>query len=97
MSRRTRRTYTEEFKKQMVDLFNAGKARAEIIREYELTPSAFNKWVAQFNNTKSFKHQDNLTELEKENIKLKKQLQEAKMEVDILKQAALIMGQKRKS
>lgn len=45
MSRRPRRTYTQEFKQQIVDLAKAGKPRAEIIREYELTASAFDKWM----------------------------------------------------
>ena len=55
MSKRQRRTYSKEFKQQMVDLYNAGKSRAEIIRDYELTPSAFDKWVKQANTTGSFK------------------------------------------
>ena len=40
--RRERRNYTEDFKKQVVSLYNNGKSRSEIIREYDLTPSAFN-------------------------------------------------------
>ena len=35
--KRERRTYSEEQKKQLVELFNLGKSRSEIIREYELT------------------------------------------------------------
>lgn len=45
MSRRERREFTEEFKLQMVQLYNNGKSRSEIIKEYDLTPSAFNNWV----------------------------------------------------
>jgi len=37
------RTYSEEQKKQLVELFNHGKPRSEIIREYDLTASAYNK------------------------------------------------------
>lgn len=40
-TRRPRRTYTEAFKKQIVDLHKARKARKEIIEEYDLTGSAF--------------------------------------------------------
>ena len=29
----------------MVQLYNNGKSRSEIIKEYDLTPSAFNNWV----------------------------------------------------
>lgn len=43
MSKRKRRTYSEAFKKQIVDLYHSGKSRQELIREYELTPSAFDK------------------------------------------------------
>ena len=31
-----RKNYTEEFKKQMVSLYNSGKSPTEIIREYKL-------------------------------------------------------------
>ncbi len=55
MSRRQRRTYSKEFKQQIVDLYLAGKPRAEIIREYELTPSSFDKWMKQAQSTGSFK------------------------------------------
>ena len=43
MSKRTRRTFSQEFKQQIVNLYLAGKPRVEIIREYELTASAFDK------------------------------------------------------
>ena len=65
MTKRERRTYSDECKQQMVDLFLNGKPRSEIISEYELTPSAFNKWVKQAKSTGSFKHKDNLSEEQK--------------------------------
>jgi len=92
--RRKKREFTDEFKQQVVQLFNNGKARSEIIREYDLTPSCFGKWVNYYNNTGSFKEIDNKTETEKELIKLQKRNRQLEMEVDILKQAALIMGRK---
>ena len=92
MSKRQRRTYSKEFKQQMVDLYNAGKPRAEIVREYELTPSAFDKWVKQANTTGSFREKDNLTPEQKELAALRKRNQQLEMENDILKQAALIFG-----
>lgn len=92
--RRKARYYTDEFKQQMVDLYASGKKRAEICREYELTPSALDKWVKQANSTGSFKTADNRTSDENELIKLRKENQLLKMENDILKQAALILGRK---
>ena len=45
--KRERRTYTPEFKAQMVKLYENGKPRKDIISEYDLTPSALDKWVKQ--------------------------------------------------
>ena len=92
--KRERRKFTEEFKKQVVSLFNAGKPRCEIIREYDLIPSVFNRWVKEFNTTGSFKAKDNRTEEENRLIELEKENKQLRMENDILKQAALIMGRK---
>ena len=61
MARRAARKFTDEFKKQMVGLYNSGKPSSEIIKEYELTPYTFHKWVKQHNETGSFQTSDNLT------------------------------------
>ena len=37
---RERRIYSDEFKQKMVELYNSSKPRAQLIREYKLTPSA---------------------------------------------------------
>ena len=78
----------------MVRLYKNGKPRNEIIREYDLTPSALGKWIKQHQNAGWFNHQDSLTDEEKELIKLGNEVQHIKMENDILKQAALIMRRK---
>lgn len=93
-NRRERREYTDEFKSQVVNLYNNGKPRCEIIREYELTPSAFNNWIKRYNNSGSFKAKDNRSEEENRLIGLEKENKQLRMENDILKQAALIMGRK---
>ncbi len=92
--RRTRRTYTEEFKKQLVQLLNNGKPRAEILREYELTASSFDKWVKRINATGSSHDKDNRSPEERELLRLRKENQQLRMENDVLKQAALIFAQK---
>ena len=50
--------------------------------------------MKQHNETGSFQTSDNLTPEQKELIALRKQNKQLQMEVDILKQAALIMGRK---
>lgn len=92
--RRVRREYNEEFKKQMVNLYNAGHTQQELCREYELTPSVLARWIRQNNNSGSFKAKDNRTEKENTLLQLQKENKQLKMENDILKQAALIFGRK---
>lgn len=94
MERRKKREYTEDFKKQMVTLYASGKTSSEIINKYELTPSTFHKWFKQYTNSGSFKEKDNLTPEQIELKKLEKENRQLRMENDILKQAALIMGRK---
>ena len=86
--RRMRRAYTDEFKQQIVNLYNTGNyTRADLIREYELTETALK-------NSGSFREKDNRTPEENELIRLNKELKQLRMENDILKQAALIFGRK---
>ena len=92
--KRPKRTFTEQFKQQMVQLHNSGKPRSEIIKEYDLTPSSLDNWIRRINATGSAKECDNRTPEEIELLKLSKEHQRLKMENDILKQAALILAQK---
>ncbi|HCZ7167346.1 TPA: IS3 family transposase, partial [Staphylococcus aureus] len=91
---RERRSFSSEFKLQMVRLYENGKPRNEIIREYDLTPSALGKWRKQHQNTGTFNHQDNLSDEEKELIKLRKEVQHLKMENDIFKASSADHGTK---
>jgi len=94
MPNKQRRTFTTEFKHQMVQLYENGKTRAALVEEYDLTASALDRWISQAQTTGSFKEKDNRSTEENELIALRKENQRLKMEVDILKQAALIMGRK---
>lgn len=91
---RQRRTFTPEFKLQLVKLYENGKSRADIAKEYDITPSALDRWIKNHQETCSFAAKDNRSEEENELAKLRKENQRLMMEVDILKQAALIMGRK---
>ena len=78
--RRKPRKYTDEFKQQLVELYRSGKRRCDICREYDIATSLFDK--------------DNRTPEQEELIRLRKENQQLRMENDILKQAALILGRK---
>lgn len=64
--RRNRRAYTEKFKKQLVELLNNGKSCSEILREYDLTASSFDRWMKRINATGSSHDKDNRTSEERE-------------------------------
>ncbi len=96
MSRRPRRTFSEAFKTQIVNLFLSGKKKSDILREYDLHAVTLDRWISQHQSSGSFTEEDNRTPEEIELIKLRKRNQQLEMENDILKQAALIMGRKSK-
>ena len=88
------RHFTDEFKRQIVDLYSAGKPRREIMDEYDLGKSTVGRRVKSINATGSLRAADSrmpelnrILELERENRRLR-------MEVDVLKQAALIYARK---
>lgn len=91
---RQRRTFTPEFKLQLVKLYENGKSRADISKEYDITPSALDRWIKNYRESGSFAAKDNRTDEENELARLRKENQRLLMENDILKQAALIMGRK---
>lgn len=86
--------YTEEFKKQIVKLRESGKSVSEIVKEYGIAKSTVSKWHNDYLKSGSFKACDNMSNEEKELKELRKENKRLMMEVDILKQAALIMGRK---
>ncbi|WP_425378222.1 hypothetical protein [Spiroplasma endosymbiont of Polydrusus pterygomalis] len=59
-----------------------------------MSKSSVYQWIEKFNNSGSFKAKDNRTVEENELIALRKELIQLRMENDILKQAALIIGKK---
>lgn len=92
--KKSRRTYTDEFKNQLIQLYLNGKRKCDIIREYDVTGSLLDKWIKQSETTGSFKEKDNRSDVEQELIELRKRNKQLEMENDILKQAALILGRK---
>ena len=56
--------------------------------------SLFDKWVKQAENSGSFHEKDNRTPDQEELLKLRKEVQQLKIENDILKQVVLILGRK---
>lgn len=80
---RHRRTFTPEFKRQLVKLYENGKSRADIAREYDITPSTLDRGIKNHKETCSFATKGNRTEEENELARLCKENQRLLMERDI--------------
>ncbi len=52
--RRQRRSFTDEFKQQMVNLYHSGKPKTDIVREYDLTHSSLDRWIQQASKLNRF-------------------------------------------
>ena len=72
--RKTRRTYTSDFKQQIIDLYRNGKRKWDIIRQYDIASSLLDKWIIQAESSGSFSENDNRTPEQEELIRLQKKL-----------------------
>jgi len=94
MSKKTQDNYTDEFREQIVKLYKNGKSVIKINREYGVSKASIYKWIEKHDNSGSFRDKDNRSTEEKELIQLRKENKQLRMEVDLLKQAALIMARR---
>ncbi len=78
------RKYDEQFKKQAIKKILDGQSVASVSRELGVSEGILHKWKKR--------KIDSSSEVERENLELKKRLREVEMERDILKKAALIFG-----
>ena len=88
------RHFTDEFKRQIVDLYNAGKPKREIMDEYDLGKSTVERWIKSINATGSPRAADNRTPEQNRILELERENRRLRMEVDVLKRAALIYARK---
>ncbi|MCO6505306.1 MAG: transposase, partial [Snodgrassella sp.] len=56
---RVRRSFSADFKAQMVKLDQQGKSRSQLVKQYALTPSALDRCISQSSQSGSFKTKDN--------------------------------------
>ena len=85
------KSYDEDFKKMIVELYNNKKPACEIIREYGISSSLLYKWVKEYSPIKT---ENGTVTNNKEIQKLKKELSKLREENEILKKAIAIFMQK---
>lgn len=77
--------YDEEFKRSVIKRFMAGETMAALVRETGVNKQTLYKWKSE-----QVRNEDG--EVDKEKLQMRKELRELRMEVEILKKAALIFG-----
>jgi transposase len=96
MMKQTRRKYDRSFKQKAVELANARGSVPEIARELGIKSDMLYRWRREFTKykTNSFPGQGNpkMTDLERENARLKKELRDSRIEGEILKKAISIFS-----
>ena len=85
------KSYDEDFKKTIVNLYEAGKRKSELTREYGVSYAHVDNWIKKYGtivtSTGEVTNNDEI-------IKLKKKLHEAQLENEILKKAVAIFSKK---
>ena len=85
--------YSEELKKQMLDMYDAGKMGAEIMRKYKLSQTTLEQVDDSFDKgEKQMSANEQLEHLEL--LKLRKENERLKMENNVLKHALIIFARK---
>jgi transposase len=85
------KSYDEDFKKTIVNLYENGKGISELSREYGIGKSTIDGWIKKFKTiTTSTGEVTNNDEI----LKLQKKNRELEQEVEILKKAVAIFSKK---
>ena len=87
---KVRPPYPAEFRQQMVELVRAGRAPAQLSREFGVTAQSITNWVGQaaIDDGKPLPGKEGLTTAEREElVRLRRQLRQVQMERDILAKA----------
>ena len=95
MTKGTKRTYTKEFKKEAVRLYEVTeKSQAEIEREVGITEGLLSKWIKRLREEgeQAFPGKGKLTDRDEEIERLKAEIRILKQERDILKKTVGIFS-----
>ena len=85
---------SEEFKRQIAQLYDNGKPVSEIGAEYDLGHPTVHRWVKAIHENGSTRAADNRTPEQQRILELEKENKQLRMEADALKAAALIFARK---
>ena len=92
MAHSNRKRYPEEFKKQIVDLYNAGTPVAKLASEYGLVDQTIYKWIKLYSPITETDEGETVSM--KDFKELQKKMAQLEMENEILKKATAIFARK---
>ena len=92
MVHRNGKRYPEEFKKQIVDFYNAGTSVAKLASEYGLIEQTIYKWIKLYSPIAETNEGETVSM--KEYKELQKKMAQLEMENEILKKATAIFARK---
>ena len=85
------KSYDEDFKKTIVNLYESGKRKSDLTREYGISYANISDWIKKYGtiitSTGEVTNNDEI-------IKLKKKIYEVELENEILKKAVAIFSKK---
>ena len=84
------RKYTEEFKKQIVELYENGKSVIDLAREYGLVEQTIYKWIHRYEPFAKNEQGETVTQADVK--KMQRRIAELEMENEILKKATAIFA-----
>lgn len=85
------KSYDENYKKTIVNLYESGKRKTDLTREYGISYTNINNWIKKYGTIKTSTGEITTND---EIIKLKKKNLELEQEVEILKKAVAIFSKK---
>ncbi len=85
------KSYDENYKKTIVNLYESGKRKSDLTREYGISYTNINNWIKKYGTIKTSTGEVTTND---EIIKLKKKNLELEQEVEILKKAVAIFSRK---
>lgn len=88
------RKFSEEFKRQIVQLYGNGKPPGEIRAEYDIGSPALHRWARAVHENGSTKAAGNRTPGQQRILEPEKENGQPRMEVDVSRTAALIFARK---
>lgn len=83
------RVYSDEFKAQAVEMaMQPGATKAGVARSLGINPNTLAGWIINYKKAKGIIDPPKIEDEKTENIRLRRQLKQAQMEIEILKKAA---------